>query len=89
MHIFFLKFKMLTVFSFKYKLENYELWKLVCKNKELLTSILALSYWMTGDWLVWLNGLKITEAAPQRCSYKKVFWKYAENLQENTYEVWL
>ena len=21
----------------------------------------------------------------QRCSYKKVFWRYAENLQENTH----
>ena len=29
------------------------------------------------------------EAAIQRCSYKKVFWKYAANLQENTHdEVW-
>ena len=28
-------------------------------------------------------------AALQRRSYKKVFWKYAANLQENTYaEVW-
>ena len=25
------------------------------------------------------------EAALERCSYKKVFWKYAANLQENTY----
>ena len=30
-----------------------------------------------------------TEAAHQRCSYKKVFWKYAADLQENTNaEVW-
>ena len=29
------------------------------------------------------------EAAIQRCSYEKVFWKYAENLQDNTHaEVW-
>ena len=29
------------------------------------------------------------EAALQRCSYKKMFWKYAANLQENTHaEVW-
>ena len=26
-----------------------------------------------------------TEAALPRCSYKNVFWKYAANLQENTY----
>ena len=26
-----------------------------------------------------------TEASLQRCFYKKVFWKYAENLQENTH----
>ena len=30
-----------------------------------------------------------TEAALQTCSREKVFWKYAENLQENTHaEVW-
>ena len=26
-----------------------------------------------------------TEGAVQRCSYEKVFWKYAANLQENTH----
>ena len=26
-----------------------------------------------------------SEVAIQRCSYKKVLWKYAENLQENTH----
>ena len=26
-----------------------------------------------------------SEAALDRCSYKKLFWKYAENLQENTH----
>ena len=26
-----------------------------------------------------------SEAAFQRCSYKKMFWKYAANLQENTH----
>ena len=30
-----------------------------------------------------------SEAATQRCSQEKVFWKYAANLQENTHaEVW-
>ena len=30
-----------------------------------------------------------TEAAIQRCSLKKIFWKYVANLQENTHaEVW-
>ena len=29
------------------------------------------------------------EAAIQRCSYKKVFWKYAANLRDNTHaKVW-
>ena len=29
------------------------------------------------------------EAVPQRCSYKKVLWNHAANLQENTHaEVW-
>ena len=26
-----------------------------------------------------------TEVAVQRCSYEKVFWKYAANLEENTH----
>ena len=26
-----------------------------------------------------------TETAIQRCSWEKVFWKYAANLQENTH----
>ena len=29
--------------------------------------------------------LENTEAVVQRCSYEKVFWKYAANLQENTH----
>ena len=34
--------------------------------------------------------LDFPEAPLQRCSYKKVLWKYATNLQENTHaEVWL
>ena len=28
---------------------------------------------------------EITEAATQRCSWEKVFWKYAANLHENTH----
>ena len=29
------------------------------------------------------------EASLQRCFYKEVFWKYAENLQENTHvDMW-
>ena len=28
-----------------------------------------------------------TEAALQRCFYKKAFWKYATNLQENTHAI--
>ena len=33
--------------------------------------------------------LQITEAAVNRCSLEKVFWKYAANLQQNTHaEVW-
>ena len=29
--------------------------------------------------------LLVTEAATQGCSWEKVFWKYAVNLQENTH----
>ena len=28
--------------------------------------------------------LVVTDATIQRCSYEKVFWKYAANLQKNT-----
>ena len=36
-----------------------------------------------------LNKYRQSEAATQRCSMKKVFWKYAANLQENNHaEVW-
>ena len=32
---------------------------------------------------------KYSEAALHRCSYKKMFWKYAASLQDNTHaEVW-
>ena len=34
-----------------------------------------------GNTLVLIN----TEVALHRCSYKKLFWKYAANLQENTH----
>ena len=38
----------------------------------------------------WLSStVWCTEAATQRCSMKKMFWKYAANLQENNQaEVW-
>ena len=29
--------------------------------------------------------VKVTEAALHKCSWEKVFWKYAANLQENTH----
>ena len=29
--------------------------------------------------------LKISEAAIQRCSVEKIFWKYAANLQQKTH----
>ena len=32
-----------------------------------------------------LSKYPISEAATQRCSYEKVFWKYAAKLQENTH----
>ena len=32
---------------------------------------------------------RTTEAALRRCSQEKVFWKYAANLQENTYAEYL
>ena len=37
----------------------------------------------------WAVGFRIvfnTEAATQRCSLKKLFWKYAANLQENNHQ---
>ena len=35
--------------------------------------------------MTYLYIMILTEAALHRCSNKKVFWKYAENLQENTH----
>ena len=32
-----------------------------------------------------LGKVEIREAVIQRCSVKKLFWKYAANLQENTH----
>ena len=32
-----------------------------------------------------LNRITATEAALQRCSYEKVFWKYVADLQESTH----
>ena len=33
--------------------------------------------------------VEMTEAVAQKCSWQKVFWKYAANLQENTHaKVW-
>ena len=49
-----------------------------CKNSQLRC--------LTGFWIrlrMW--NIEIIEAALQRCSYEKVFWKYAANLQENTH----
>ena len=38
--------------------------------------------------ILWYDILS-PEAATQRCSKEKVFWKFAANLQENTHaEVW-
>ena len=31
----------------------------------------------------WISAFESSEAVLQRCSYEKVFWKYAANLQEN------
>ena len=37
---------------------------------------------------IWCESM--SEAAVQRCSYEKVFWKYETNLQENTHaEKWI
>ena len=36
-----------------------------------------------------IENFPFTEAAVQRCSYEKVFWKYTANLQDNTHaKVW-
>ena len=36
-----------------------------------------------------LTEVVTTEAVTQKCSWEKVFWKYAANLQENTHAgVW-
>ena len=41
------------------------------------------------EWKSAIMQATYSEAALQRCFYKKLFWKYAANLQENTHvEVW-
>ena len=36
-----------------------------------------------------IDWITLAETTVQRCSHKKMFWKYAANLQENTHaEVW-
>ena len=33
----------------------------------------------------WVLSQPLPEAALERCSYKKVFWNYAANVQENSH----
>ena len=41
---------------------------------------------ITGKSSLWIQ---LAETAIQKCSYEKVFWNYAQNLQENTNaEMW-
>ena len=48
-----------------------------------------LSFYYAGTIAVGLMKNHFTEVAVKMCSYKKVLWKYAANLQEVTHaEVW-
>ena len=53
------------------------------KSDSLFSTFLKKMY------LLSIRGLRLSEAAHFRCSYKKVFWNYAANLQENTHaQMW-
>ena len=43
----------------------------------MLNETLAFQFYDKSSW--------VAEAALQRCSQEKVFWKYSANLQENTH----
>ena len=67
------------------KLETCWKWQLR-KSIDFVTRVE--SYTMKMIVFVWNEVIKEdqhSEAATQRCSLEKVFWKYAANLQENTH----
>ena len=55
-----------------------------CARVCLLIKLQASGKVMLDEEPTW-KGFHLTEAAIQRCSYKKVFWKIAANSQENTH----
>ena len=59
-----------------------QLWKLSLTFKNIKHFLCSQIFIITPEYC--MNRLK-TEAALHGCYYKKVFWKYASNLQENTY----
>ena len=58
----------------------------------IITFPICVNYWVKITWTgAPISGIvtNITEAANQRCSKEKVFWKYAANLLESTHaNVW-
>ena len=76
-----------------FKTVNVNLWK----SGKTVTRTPA--KWKLFGWFIKMLSIRVgysrffkqvgSEAALHRCSYKKVFWKYAANLQENSHaEVW-
>ena len=58
-------------------------------GNQLIDLICKSIYWSQYDGrfvLNWLIRCRIPEAVVQSCSYEKMCWKYAANLQENTHD---
>ena len=75
-------------FSFIYFLSSKNHYRLVLAF--LFDRYLLIIYTNSKDAIkCMLNDNQDAEEFTQRCSWEKVFWKYAANLQENTHaEVW-
>ena len=55
-----------------------------CWNNKIIKKI-CLKIWSLLHHKLFFLWLNFSEAATHRCSYEKLFWKYAANLQENTH----
>ena len=63
--------------------------EIFCDDNVIAKDYLFGKTWQLKMWNFVVSTEFCSEAAIQRCSYKKLFWKYAANLQEKTHaKVW-
>ena len=74
----------LTKNSFSSNLKFLFLLTSIHESRKSLSTLSNAIYLMTLSRIIFCKET-FTEAALQRCSYEKVFWKYAANLEENTH----